>query len=390
MRKFAEILILSLIITACGGSSTETSDEKSNAAENSMQENFVLNGQVSGAANTPFYIEAATNRGIILIGKSTSDGNGSFAINGNIQGYGEYYLRMGENNQNVVPMVIVPGDKISFASTSASFVDSSKFAGTTWSETATLFVPEYQKYAKSIAELRSSGGTMSEFEQLEASIAAKKPLEEFAFDRMKANLGDPYNLILFKIAGPAFDNFIGWDPKNVSLFAEVYEALEKQHPNSPIIRAMGMQVQEMTAMLDVVNGEIEAPEIALPNPSGKEMKLSDLRGKYVLVDFWASWCGPCRRENPNVKRIYNTYKNKGFTIFSVSLDENASNWKMAIEKDGLDWPYHVSDLKKWESPLPQIYGFDGIPFTVLVNKEGKIIAKGLRGATLEWKLKELL
>ena len=230
----------------------------------------------------------------------------------------------------------------------------------------------------------------SELDQLEASIRIKKPVETFAFEQMANDPANPYNLILFKIAGPTFDNFIGWDAANVPLFGDVYSALEKQHPNSPIIRAMGMQVQQMKEMESVVNGEMEAPEIVLPNPQGKEMKLSDLRGKYVLIDFWASWCGPCRRENPNVKRIYNTYKNKGFTIFSVSLDENPEHWKLAIEKDGLDWPYHVSDLKRWQSPLPQIYGFDGIPFTVLVNKEGKIIAKGLRGATLEWKLRELL
>jgi thiol-disulfide isomerase/thioredoxin len=133
-----------------------------------------------------------------------------------------------------------------------------------------------------------------------------------------------------------------------------------------------------------------APEIALKSPEGKVIKLSSLRGKYVLIDFWASWCGPCRKENPNVVRLYNKYKNKGFTVYSVSLDKDAAAWKGAIASDGLVWPNHVSDLLHWNSPMPALYGFQGIPYTVLVDKEGKIIATGLRGETLEQKLSELL
>ncbi|MFZ9028286.1 MAG: redoxin family protein [Crocinitomicaceae bacterium] len=390
MKKITLIALL-FFVAACGSDNeVENTNESQETTDTTNTANFTLSGTVSGAADQVLYIEAATNRGIMLIGKGASDANGAFSISANIQGYGEYYLRMGESNENVVPMVLVPGDNINFTSNANSFIDSAKFSGTSWSETATEFIPVYQAYSKEVQNLRTSMAAKSELDQLEASIRIKKPVETFAFEQMANDPANPYNLILFKIAGPTFDNFIGWDAANVPLFGDVYSALEKQHPNSPIIRAMGMQVQQMKEMESVVNGEMEAPEISLPNPQGKEMKLSDLRGKYVLVDFWASWCGPCRRENPNVKRIYNTYKNKGFTIFSVSLDENPEHWKIAIEKDGLNWPYHVSDLKRWQSPLPQIYGFDGIPYTVLVNKEGKIIAKGLRGATLEWKLKELL
>ena len=137
-------------------------------------------------------------------------------------------------------------------------------------------------------------------------------------------------------------------------------------------------------------GKTEAPEIALKNPDGVEMKLSSLRGKYVLVDFWASWCSPCRHENPNVVRLYNKYKDKGFTIMSVSLDSDIGAWKNAIKEDGLVWPNHVSDLSGWDSSMPNLYGFQSIPHTVLVDKEGKIIEAGLRGESLEQKLKELI
>ncbi len=131
-----------------------------------------------------------------------------------------------------------------------------------------------------------------------------------------------------------------------------------------------------------------APEITLSDPFGKTVSLSSFAGKIVLVDFWASWCAPCRKENPKNVALYNKYKSKGFEIFGVSLDDNRDAWIDAINKDKLLWP-HGSDLQRWNSPLIGKYGIDGIPYTVLVDKEGKIIATKLRGAALENKLKEI-
>lgn len=131
-----------------------------------------------------------------------------------------------------------------------------------------------------------------------------------------------------------------------------------------------------------------APDIDLPQTDGKHLKLSSLRGKYVLIDFWASWCGPCRAEFPNVKRIYSKYKSKGFEIYGVSLDRDADAWISSIANLGLEWK-HVSDLKYWSSAPAKTYKVSGIPFTVLLDKEGRIIAKNLRGEELERKLEEL-
>ncbi|HEX2900127.1 MAG TPA: TlpA disulfide reductase family protein, partial [Bacteroidia bacterium] len=131
-----------------------------------------------------------------------------------------------------------------------------------------------------------------------------------------------------------------------------------------------------------------APDISAPTPDGKSMKLSDFKGKIVMIDFWASWCRPCRMENPNVVKAYNKYHSKGFEILAVSLDQEKGKWLDAIKQDGLIWN-HISDLGGFGSQPAKVYGVNSIPATVLVDKEGKIIARDLRGPALEEKLKEI-
>ncbi len=132
-----------------------------------------------------------------------------------------------------------------------------------------------------------------------------------------------------------------------------------------------------------------APNLTMQSIDGRTVSISDFKGKYLLVDFWASWCGPCRQENPNVVTAYNKYKNKNFTILGVSLDDDKQAWKEAVAKDGLAWN-HMSDLKQWDSEAVKAYGFDGIPFNVLIDPNGNIIASSLRGPELEEKLAQVL
>jgi len=148
------------------------------------------------------------------------------------------------------------------------------------------------------------------------------------------------------------------------------------------------QLQKQLQQVVLLDEGQVAPDFTQLTPEGETLNLSDLRGKYVLIDFWASWCGPCRRENPNVVRMYNAYKDKGFEILGVSLDRDKTRWLDAIEKDQLTWR-HVSDLKGWSNAVARQYNIRSIPRTVLIDPEGRIIAKNLRGASLEAKLKEL-
>jgi thiol-disulfide isomerase/thioredoxin len=190
--------------------------------------------------------------------------------------------------------------------------------------------------------------------------------------------------------------------RDFELFKQVRNALRQTMPNSTFFAqfrenvdrmeqqelAMKLQEEEEKRLANMLPIGGVAPDIRQQTPDGGTYALSDMRGKYVLIDFWASWCKPCRIENPAVKRVYDKYHKKGFDILGVSLDRSQDAWVQAIQADGLPWK-HVSDLGFWNNAAAQEYGVSSIPFTVLVDKEGKIIAKGLRSQQLEAELAKI-
>ncbi|MBI9035274.1 MAG: TlpA family protein disulfide reductase [Bacteroidales bacterium] len=175
---------------------------------------------------------------------------------------------------------------------------------------------------------------------------------------------------------------------DLELYHSVYKNLSanliKKYPENKYVQSL---YQRSLSAVATKIGEA-APEIDLPSPEGKSVLLSSLKGKVVLIDFWASWCGPCRKENPNVVRLYEKYHEQGFEVYSVSLDKDRAKWIQAIADDNLTWT-HVSDLKYWSSAAAKLYGVKSIPSTFLLDREGNIVAKNLRGNALDQKLEEI-
>lgn len=267
-------------------------------------------------------------------------------------------------------------------------------------------------------------GKMAELVSYDYSVSGS-PLTEDLVSNMKAMASQPVTVdrlgeSLSAIKSPEAAAFIAYNSlarsgkEGIPVMKAAMERLPATSPSKQTmanyIRAVEQQASQKAATETIQVGQ-PAPDINLPSPKGKQYALSDLKGKVVLLDFWASWCGPCRRENPNVVKVYNKYKDQGFTIYSVSLDgpdarktrglspdqveamkENGKNrWVNAIQKDNLLWPYHVSELTKWSSQAGALYGVRGIPKTFLIDREGNIAAVGLRGAaSIERELQKVI
>ena len=379
-------IFLTLFLASCGDDEVITNEEEA------LVDNFEISGTINGGENVSVYLEALSQQGTISVADARTDASGSFKMAGNIPGFGLYQLRLGESQDKIIPMTLVPDDKIKINADFATFELKPNLSGAKWASTMNDYMAVFSKFHLGQQELMNKRDSIPAEELTDLFMKLKAPIDSFSLVRMDKDPSNPFNIVLQGAAVPSM-GFNDWDEKNLDVLKKVASAFEEKYPGSPVTTTMTNQVYqiEMEYNQHIANssGTRVAPEITLKNPDGMEMKLSSLRGQYVLIDFWASWCMPCRRENPNVVRLYNKYKNKGFTIFSVSLDKDAEAWKEAIEKDGLVWPNHVSDLLQWNSPLPQLYGFSGIPHTVLVNPEGNIIGVGLRGASLEQKLEEI-
>lgn len=378
-------ILLSIFLFACGSSD-----------KNGLDDNFEITGTIEGAGGKTLYLEALSSNGVIDVAQTKLEDDGTFELVGNVPAMGIYQLRLGEGEQNILPMTLSPDEKISLEVSIDKYMRRPVFKGAVWTEPLNQYMALFDDFANEQSLMAQQSNSMSQEEMMQAYLTLRKPLDEFAKNQMRKEPANPVNIILMSSLTPSM-GWEFWDPSNLEILNHVAAAFNEKYKGSPIAEDMAGQQQQLSNSYQQFLAYKESqttggtvPEIELPTPEGKMLKLSSLRGKVVLIDFWASWCGPCRRENPNVVKMYNQYKNKGFTVFSVSLDENGEAWKKAIAMDGLLWPNHVSDLKGWNTPMTQLYGFNAIPHTVLIDANGKVIATNLRGQDLEQKLKEIL
>ena len=391
--KYKTWLIIGVIVTGVASIVWYNKYQKDLADTGGLEPNFEISGKISGVPGLTLFIEAPSDKGTIPVAEGQINEDGSFSIIGNIPGLGYYFLRLGDEKNSLIPITLIPGDHLTINTSGNSFVSKPNAGGTSWSRTMNRYLGEFDKFQQTQARLQLNQENRSKEEVSKLFLEAKSKMEDFSRTNMMKDPSNAYNIILSMDLLPSV-SFDDWDPSNLNTLRVVTEAFEKKYTGQPAAETFRNQYAQIEnayyEYASSVNGTVPAPEIALENPSGNIMKLSDLKGKVVLIDFWASWCGPCRAENPNVVKMYQKFKDKGFTIFSVSLDEDAAKWEEAISKDKLAWEFHVSDLKGWKSSVVANYGIEGIPFTVLVNKEGKIIGKNLRGEKLEETLNELL
>lgn len=388
MNKFLFFLFVAFTVASCGNGDSENAVSEDSVASDSVK----ISGQITNVADTKLYLQSFVNKSVVEIASTMLDKDGKFSFTAPLNDFAVYQLALGTSGDKIIPLTLVPGDHIQINTDFSTFATTPTITGTEWAKTMTAYMKLYSEFRDKQAKLMEKQGKVSNDELTKEFELLKKPSEAFAVNEIKKNPANPFHAVLSGAITPTtgFDN---WDPAYMDLLKSVSKAYEKNYAESEIASSISGQIYQIELAYNeyVANnsGTREAPELALPNPEGKEIRLSSLRGNYVLIDFWASWCAPCRAENPNVVKTYNKYKSKGFTILSVSLDNDKEKWKKAIKEDGLVWPNHISDLKQWESPIPQLYGFNGIPHTVLVNPEGKIIATGLRGSALEQKLEEV-
>ncbi len=393
MKKYKSAIIVALIVSLVGGIILFNKRQQDIAATGGLENNFEISGNISGVSGMTLFVEAPSDKGTIPVAEGQINDDGSFNITGNIPGLGYYFLRLSDEKNSLIPITLIPGDHLTINTSVSSFVSKPNAGGTSWSKTMNRYLGEFDAFQQTQARLQVNEENRSKEEVSKLFLHAKSKMESFSRTQMLKEPSNAYNIILSMDLLPSV-SFDDWDATNLEALKKVTEAFEEKYPGQPAAETFQNQYSQIEnayfEFASSVNGTIPAPEIALPNSSGKILKLSDLKGKVVLVDFWASWCGPCRAENPNVVKMYEKFKDKGFTIYSVSLDEDAVKWEEAIVKDKLSWTNHVSDLKGWKSSVAANFGIEGIPYTVLLNKEGKIIGKNLRGEKLEETLNELL
>lgn len=364
MRKIVYFMFIVFAFSAC----------------NSGSKKYTINGTITGADSVKVYLVKAEEGQPVVI--DTADVvNNKFVLKGNADLPEMHYLRI--NEREYFAQFFLENGKINVVANKDS-LQKTKVSGSKSNDLFNIYISEIERLNKEYAELRGQYNDAMMKGDMTTADKAKIDVEAM-MDNMNVFARNFISENRKSIVAPFIylSQFVNEAPSDeldtiVAMFPAEYDG-------SVYVKEI-KRIAELKKKTAV--GSL-APDFTMNDPNGNPVSLSSFRGKYLLIDFWASWCAPCRQENPNIVRIYNKYKDKGFEILGVSLDRDKESWLKGIADDQLTWA-QVSDLNYWQNEVAVLYGVQSIPHTILLDKEGKIIATKLRGAELEAKLAELL
>lgn len=373
---FSILLIgLTLFFTACNQNSNQLAH---------------ISGQIEGGAQQTIYIEQLKFTEAILLDSMLMDDQGSFSFNIPFSEEGLYSLRI--NDEQPV-MFILDGDQITFKGQTKQLqnieIQGSKGSNILkeYTELSNQFMNKMHELSQKEEDLILSQGTQEDYELIEKEkIALNEEMKQFLIAYSDSTSSQTVAII-------SSLNFIN-DHDMYSYLDEFNKSLDDRFKRSELGKEFSKILSDRKVAYQIEEeGNLKigsiAPDFELPQNDGTTLELKDFRGQYVLIDFWASWCLPCRQENPNVVNAYLEFKDRNFTVFGVSIDESKEDWVKAIEEDHLTWP-QVVDANGWQSKVAKLYNVNSIPSNFLVDPNGKIVARNLRGSELKRTLSEIL
>jgi peroxiredoxin len=387
MKSFYGLIVMCSVAVAMVSCSTDTEKESTDLSS-------TLHVKLKGVEGGKLYLQELVDKSWVNLDSAEKyTGEASFTMKRNDPDY----FRLVDAKGNMGIVIVSPGEDVSIEGDLKDMVN-------TFKSTDSKVNAQYYEFHRRLAGIRSNEELwVKKYKSFMESKSTEDSAKHYmTLLRKMQDSSDVYIKVTIDSIMPSFAvfslvNYLTLD-KEFDYVYGLADRIKNEMPNTKYSRLFVGEIARMKEYRDdkarkdssaqVVVGK-PAPDFTLNDVDKQEVSLSSFKGKYVLIDFWASWCGPCRAENPNVVKLYKKYKGKNFEILGVSLDGNEKLWKDAIAKDGLTWR-HVSDLMQWNSPVVAQYQIDGIPATVLVDPKGIVVAKNLRGQELEVKLEELL
>ena len=361
--------------------------------------------EISGTFTNPIagryiYLEELLSDQLKRVDSALIGSDGKFNFKREITAPSFYILRL--DNNNFLTMLLEPGDNIMMS----SFYDSLSYPSSLTGSKSTALMVEYNRELRntviklsSLNEIYWENINNPELHKVMDSLVNvsqiyMSEINSYTKSYIDRNLTSLVSLMaLYQEVAPSVSVL---DPaQDFRYFIKVDSSLSKNYPDNEFVKSLNEQILHMARIIEsrtfdseILSG-MEVPDIELPTPDGDIVRLSSTRGSIVLLDFWAAWCPPCRAENPNLVKAYDKYHEKGFQIYQVSLDRTKDAWVQGIREDRLDKWIHVSDLQYWSSSVVGQYNIQGIPFSYLLDKDGRVIASNLRGDELDKKLAEI-